>query len=116
MGVYFKWICRARQEQLDPGELDESVKWPWGPKTVAALSYAVHYGPWIGQQIELLSDRDDLYYDIDDCASSTGTWHGIEDECARAPLLEVAGATTITSRADDMTDEDIRKFLDKSRG
>jgi hypothetical protein len=66
MGVYYKWICRERKEQLCPSALDESVKHPFAPKTMIALEYAVMFGPWAGRAIELLSDHGDMFYEIDE--------------------------------------------------
>jgi hypothetical protein len=68
MGVYYVWVCDELKEQVDPDDLGESCKNPFGPKTLSLLEELLT-GRWHGRPIRLLSDEGgsaDEWYDISD--------------------------------------------------
>jgi hypothetical protein len=68
MGVYWKWICRAKKEQLDPKDFGENIKRPEeAVRTNQMMVMACRFGSWRGQDIALVNDYDqhDNYYDTE---------------------------------------------------
>lgn len=58
MGVYWRWVNPKRREVVQPHSLDESLKWPFGPKVIEALAELMMYGDWRDDPVMLVCDSE----------------------------------------------------------
>lgn len=59
MGCYFMAVCEARQELIDPHELDQGAKASevvFGDFSQVVMTYAID-GEWAGESIRIVADE-----------------------------------------------------------